>query len=75
MKIKVDSRRRIVIPTLFAKELGIKENSVVTAKLNDGKMAISKSDEIDLKRYINDLLKEDITFETERYLKDILKRI
>ena len=75
MKIKVDSRRRIVIPTLFAKELGIKENSVVTAELNDGKMAISKSDEIDLKRYINDLLKEDITFETERYLKDILKRI
>ena len=75
MKIKVDNRRRVVIPALFADGLGIKENSEVNVELNDNKMIISRSDEFNIKDYIKTLLKENISFETERYLKDILKRI
>jgi len=75
MKIKLDGRRRIVIPTLFADELGIKEKGTINIDLKGKEIIITKHDEFDLKEYIEDLLKDDITFETERYLKDILKRI
>lgn len=75
MKIKVDSRRRIVIPTLFADELGIKENSVVNVDLKDKKIIITKCNDFNLKEYIEILLQGDISFETERFLKDILNKI
>ena len=64
MKIKVDSKRRIELPTLFADELNIKKNSVVNVDLKDKKIIITKCNNFDLKEYIEILLQSDISFET-----------
>lgn len=75
MKLKLDGRRRVTIPTIFSEELGIKENSTINVELKDNQIIISNAHKFNLKGYIEDLLEEDISFETERYLKDILSKM
>ena len=75
MKIKLDGRRRVTIPTIFSEELGIKENSVVNIELKNNQIMISNANEFNIQEYIEEILGEDISFETERYLKEILKKI
>lgn len=75
MKLKLDGRRRVTIPTIFCEELGINENSIIDIELKDQEIVISKAHKFNIKNYIEDLLQDDISFETERYLRDILKRI
>ena len=72
---KVDGLGRIVLPIEMRRELGLKEDSPVDIKQEDGKIIITNPDNISLKEYVIENRDELIELIATSESEDIITRL